>query len=263
MSSAESPPIPDVAPPHLPDTATKPPRVWKFWSTLAWSLLLYAVMTIAAAIGIVLAAQWFDLALSDSSALRNDGIVVAVTSTSAMIPVLLVIALAVRLTRQKFRDYLALRLPSARLATIGLSAVVLLMILIDSTTALTGRPIVPDVMIIQVTSADFHGALGLFALALVVTAPITEEIVFRGFIYRGFSASRLGTIGAVAVSSVIFTAIHIQYDLFTLCGVMVLAVLLGTMRALSGSTMLTIAMHALNNGVVLVESLWFAGMLSR
>jgi len=263
MTSAESPLVQNIAPPPLPDTAAKLPRVWKFWGTLAWGLLLYAVMTIAAAIGIAAAALWFDLALSDGSALRNDGIVVAVTSTAAIIPVLVVIALAVRLARQQFRDYLALRLPSLHLAMVGLSAAVLLMILIDTTTALTGRPIVPDVMIVQVTSADFHGALGLFALALVVTAPITEEIVFRGFIYRGFSASRLGTIGAVAVSSLIFTAVHIQYDLFTLCGVMLLAVLLGTMRALSGSTLLTIAMHALNNGVVLVESMWFAGMLSR
>ncbi len=104
-------------------------------------------------------------------------------------------------------------------------------------------------------------AIGFFALALVVTAPITEEIVFRGFIYRGFAASRLGTVGAVVLSSLIFTAIHIQYDLITLCGVLATALLLGTMRAVSGSTVLTIAMHALNNGVVLLEMLWFAGML--
>jgi len=262
MSSAESP-VPDITPPPLPPPAAKPPRVWKFWGTLAWSLLLYGVMTISASLGIVLATLWFDIDITNPSALRNDGIVVAATSTSAIVPVLLVIALVVRLARQKFRDYLALRLPSARHAVIGLGATVLLMILIDTTTALTGRPIVPDVMIVQVSSASFHGALGLFALALVVTAPITEEIVFRGFVYRGFSASRLGTIGAIAVSSLIFTAIHIQYDLFTLCGVMLLALLLGTIRALSGSTVLTIAMHALNNSVVLIETLWFAGMLGN
>ena len=57
---------------------------------------------------------------------------------------LLVIALAVRLARQKFPDYLALRLPSARHACIGLGAIALLMVLIDSTNALAGRPIVPE-----------------------------------------------------------------------------------------------------------------------
>jgi CAAX protease family protein len=259
MSSAESPSVPNVAPPPLPQATSKLPRVWKFWATLAWSVALYGVMTISAAVGIVAVVAWFGIALTDRSALLSDGIVIAATSMSATVPVLLVIALAVKLARQKFADYLALQLPSARHAALGLGATVVLMILIDATTALLGRPIVPGVMLDQLRSASGHGALGLFALALVVTAPITEEIAFRGFIYRGFAASRLGTIGAVAVSSLIFTAIHIQYDLFTLCGVMLLAVLLGTVRALSGSTLLTISMHALNNFVVLMEALWFAG----
>jgi membrane protease YdiL (CAAX protease family) len=264
VTTTESTTAPIEPPAVPPSVATaKPPRVWKFAATLAWSVLLYGVMTISAAVGIAVVIGWFDISLTDKSALVNDGLVIAATSMSATIPVLLVIALAVRLARQKFRDYLALRLPSARHAAIGVLAIVLLMILIDTTTALIGRSIVPDVMLDQVRSASGHGALGLFAVALVITAPITEEIAFRGFIYRGFSASRLGTIGAVALSSLIFTAIHIQYDLFTLCGVMLLAVLLGAMRAISGSTLLTIAMHALNNGVVLVEAMGFAGMLSR
>jgi hypothetical protein len=256
MTSAESAPLPTEPPPAA---TAKPPRVWKFWATLAWSVLLYGVMTISATVGIVLVLLWLGVTLTDKNALLNDGIVIAATSTSATVPVLLVIALAVRLARQKFADYLALRLPSGRHAAIGLGATVVLMILIDATTALTGRPIVPDVMLEQLRSASGHGALGFFALALIVTAPITEEIAFRGFIYRGFAASRLGTIGAVAISSLIFTAIHIQYDLFTLGGVLLLALLLGTVRAVSGSTLLTISMHALNNGVVLVEALWFAG----
>ena len=65
------------------------------------------------------------------------------------------------------------------------------------------------------------------------------------------------------LSSLIFAGIHVQYDLVTLAGVLATALLLGFMRALSGSTLLTIAMHALNNFVVLIEMLWFAGMLSR
>jgi membrane protease YdiL (CAAX protease family) len=242
--------------------APRPPRIWKFWGTMIWSILLYGVMTASAVFGVVLAAWWYHLDFDgDPSALLNDGVIVAATSASAMLPVLLVVALAIRLARQKFRDYLALHSPAARHVVIGLGAIVVLMILIDATTALIGRPIVPDVMLDQLRTAKAHGAFGLFALALVVTAPITEEIVFRGFIFRGFSASRLGVAGAVVLSSLIFTVIHIQYDFVTLCGVMALALLLGTMRAVSGSTVVTISMHALNNFGVLLEALWFAGML--
>ena len=245
--------------------AARPPRIWKFWATLAWSILLYGVMTVSAAVGIVLAVSWYGIdvsaAAADKSALLSDGIVIAATSMSGTLPVLLVIALAVKLARQKFAGYLALRLPSIRHACLGLGAIVLLMVFIDTTSALVGRPLVPDVLLDGVRSARAHNALGFYALALVVTAPITEEIVFRGFIYRGFAASRLGTAGAVVLSSLIFTAIHIQYDLITLAGVLATALLLGTVRAVSGSTVLTISMHALNNGVVLLEMLWFAGMI--
>jgi uncharacterized protein len=255
----------EPAPANPPAAAPKPPRVWKFWATLAWSVLLYGAMTLSAAVGIVLAVNWYGIDVSafaaDQRAFLSDGIVVAATSMSGTLPVLLVIALAVRLARQNFSDYVALRRPSMRHAVVGLGAIALLMVVIDSTNALVGRPLVPEVLLDGVRSAREHHALGFYALALVVTAPITEEITFRGFIYRGFSASRLGTVGAVVVSSLIFTAIHIQYDLITLAGVLVTALLLGTMRAISGSTLLTISMHALNNGVVLVEMLWFAGMI--
>ncbi len=264
MTTAESSFPPAAAPPPLPAT-TRPPRVWKFWATLLWSLLLYGVMTAAAAVGIVLAVHWFGIDLSaatvDKAAFLNDGIVVATTSISGTVPVLLVIALAIRLARQTFADYLALRLPSLRHACIGLGGIVLLMIVIDTTSKLSGRPVVPQVLIDGVRSAGDHHALGFFTLALVVTAPMTEEIAFRGFIYRGFAASRLGTIGAVILSSLIFAGIHVQYDLITLAGVLATALFLGTMRAISGSTVLTILMHALNNFVVLMEMLWFAGML--
>jgi CAAX protease family protein len=265
MTTTESPLAATAAPPPLPAASAKPPRVWKFWATLAWSILLYGVMTVSAALGIVGAITWYGIDVSagaeHKSALVNDGVIVAVTSLSATVPVLLVIWLALKLARQKFADYLALRLPSARHSAIGLGAIVVVMVLIDSINVQIGRPIVPDVLIVNIATARAHGAFGLFAVVLVVTAPLTEEICFRGFIYRGFAASRLGTVGAVILSSLIFAGIHVQYDLITLAGVLVTALLLGTMRAISGSTLLTIAMHALNNAVVLVEMLWFAGML--
>ena len=266
MTASESPLAPTAPPPPLPAAAQKKPlRIWKFWATLGWSLLLYAAMTAAAAVGIVLAVNHYGIDISvaeaDKAAFLNDGIVVAVTSMSGTVPVVLVIWLAVKLARQSFSDYLALRWPSAKHIAIGLGSIVVLMIAIDASSRLLGRPVVPQVLIDGVRSAGEHRALGFFTLALVVTAPITEEIAFRGFIYRGFAASRLGTVGAVILSSLIFAGIHVQYDLITLAGVLATALLLGTMRAISGSTVLTIWMHALNNLVVLMEMLWFAGML--
>jgi len=266
VTISESPLAPaEAASAGRPAQASKPPRVWKFWATLAWSLLLYGVMTVSAMVAFVALMLWSVVdrtaVLADTKSALNDGVVVAATSMSATVPVLLAVALAVRLARQDFRDYLALHWPTRRHVQIGIGAMVLLMVATDTITALAGRSIVPDVLLDGIRSARQHNALGFYALALVVTAPITEEVVFRGFIYRGFAASRLGRVGAVILSSLIFTAIHIQYDLITLCGVLATALLLGTMRCISGSTLLTIYMHALNNGVVLLEMLWFVGLI--
>jgi membrane protease YdiL (CAAX protease family) len=45
-------------------------------------------------------------------------------------------------------------------------------------------------------------------IALALAAPVTEEIVFRGFLYRGFSESRIGVAGTIALT-VAWALIHI------------------------------------------------------
>ena len=66
----------------------------------------------------------------------------------------------------------------------------------DLISYLLGRPLVPDVMVGLYRTAWLPG----FAFALVVLAPIAEESLFRGFLYRGIADSRAGPIAAVIVS---------------------------------------------------------------
>ena len=44
-------------------------------------------------------------------------------------------------------------------------------------------------------SARNGGSLALFFIAVVIVAPISEEIAFRGFLFRALSASWLGVAG--------------------------------------------------------------------
>ena len=53
-------------------------------------------------------------------------------------------------------------------------------------------------------SARNSNALVPFFIAVAVVAPITEEIVFRGFLFRGLSASFLGVSGTLIVTSVVW-----------------------------------------------------------
>jgi hypothetical protein len=92
-------------------------------------------------------------------------------------------------------------------------------------------------------------------MGLVVVAPIMEEIIFRGFLMRGWSETRLGVAGAIVLTSLIFAAIHTHHGPIGMALVFASAVLFGLMRWQSGSTVLPIMMHVARN---LAVGVWVA-----
>jgi len=91
---------------------------------------------------------------------------------------------------------------------------------------------------------DHPAQLVLYWLVAAVTAPLFEEIIFRGFIQRGWSESRIGVAAALLLSTLLFVQAHPQYDLRGLLDVFAIGLALGLTRWWSGSTLLTIMMHA-------------------
>jgi membrane protease YdiL (CAAX protease family) len=89
---------------------------------------------------------------------------------------------------------------------------------------------------------------------VVIVAPISEEVAFRGFLFRGLSASWLGVSGAIAATSAGWTAMHVQYDSFTLAQIFLIGLLLGWIRWASGSTLLTIMLHMLANLTACIQA---------
>lgn len=84
-------------------------------------------------------------------------------------------------------------------------------------------------------------------LAIVVIAPIFEEVLFRGFLFEGIRRSRLGSIGSILITSLLWTIIHTQYDLYFMGVLFALGILLGMARLKTGSAYLTILLHSVNN----------------
>jgi hypothetical protein len=89
--------------------------------------------------------------------------------------------------------------------------------------------------------------------AVVAVAPVTEELIFRGFLVSGLRPTRLGASGAVLVSSLAWAAIHGQYDLYGMATIFALGVLLGTARVKTGSVLVPIALHSFSNVISTVE----------
>jgi uncharacterized protein len=108
-------------------------------------------------------------------------------------------------------------------------------------------------------SAQADGALWLLVIAFCVGAPMTEEFFVRGFLYRGWSDSFLRPVGAIVLSSAVWTLMHLQYDWFFLGEVFSIGLLLGWLRRRFNSTWLTVFVHGLNNLAATLQSIWLAG----
>lgn len=95
------------------------------------------------------------------------------------------------------------------------------------------------------------GALQLILLFTLATiwAPIVEETVFRGCLFRHMR-SRVGFLIAAPASALAFGLMH-QYEIVLLGPVLALGVMFAFMREWRGSLVGPIVMHALHNGTVL------------
>jgi membrane protease YdiL (CAAX protease family) len=166
---------------------------------------------------------------------------------------LLVPVLAARLAGFRVRDYLGLVWPHWRHVLIGFGLLAAFGLLflglrylfpsIDQSAAWIG---------VYRSNMGTTAGLVLFWAMFVVVAPVLEEILFRGFLMRGWSETRFGAAGAIVLTSLLFAAIHTQYSVTGMTLVFGFALLFGLMRWLSGSTVLTILMHAARNLAVLM-----------
>jgi hypothetical protein len=98
------------------------------------------------------------------------------------------------------------------------------------------------------------GSVALLWLAIVVAAPLAEEVLFRGFLFTGFAASPLGAMGTIFLTSLVWAAIHVQYDLYGRFMIFLSGLLLGWARWRTQSVTTPILMHSFMNLVAMLET---------
>jgi membrane protease YdiL (CAAX protease family) len=258
MSLPESP----AAASALVASAPRQPRAWKFWGTSLWGLLLFAAMFAGQFLLVVafFLAKGPPFDIASIKTVASAGTVISLSVMMGLPAVLAMLWLATRIARTPFADYLALRRASWRHLLIGIVALIVLVVGWDLLSRMLGREVSPGFMVDVLKSARADGALWLLVIAFAVAAPATEELMVRGFLYRGWSESALGPFGAIVLSSLVWTAMHAQYyDWFLFSEVLSIGLLLGYMRYRSNSTWLTIVMHGINNFAATLQSIWLAG----
>jgi len=101
-------------------------------------------------------------------------------------------------------------------------------------------------------AASTPAATAIFALVIVVLAPLFEETIFRGFLLPSLTRS-LPVTGAVVVSGFVFALAHLSVaDLLPLT---VLGILLGFVYTRQRGLWAPIVLHSLWNGGSLVALL--------
>ncbi len=259
MDSLESPEAPAALAVVIP--TRRPPHIWKFWGTALWGLFIFAAMFV----GQIAVVAWFvvrregPINLAAAIHVVGGGLTISLSVIMGLPAVLAALWIAIRASRTPFADYLALRRTSWINFLIGAVALGVLVIGWDLLSRATGREVEPGFMGDVLKSARADGALWLLVVAFCVAAPVSEELFARGFLYRGWSESFLGPVGAVILSSVMWTALHLQYDWFFFGEVFSIGLLLGYLRYRTNSTWLTIFVHGLNNMAATLQSIWLAG----
>ena len=159
----------------------------------------------------------------------------------------------------------AFQMPQRTLFTLALtppqaSAGVVLTTFVVSTLALAAvsafsvaffaEDVMRDLRLFQNLLADSPAIIPI--LALTVGAPISEELLFRGFLLNRLSHTRLGFARAAVVSSFGWTLLHVGYSTIGLIEVFLAGLVFSWALWRTGSLWVPIAFHAIYNGIVLM-----------
>jgi len=243
--------------PGVPGPEARPTiPFWSPWAVVGWGLVVAAVYV---AVQIAVMVIWLaaldngphELHPAASALVSGDLFAVATLAVAAVcVPLIWAIA-AVRAGAGTARA-LALRAPRPRTLAAWLAATALLATASDLVTVAFGRPLVPAFMadLVRATSTPV-----LLWPAIILAAPLLEELLMRGFVLEGLRRGSLGAAGSVIVTSAAWAGAHLQYDAYEIATIIVFGLLFGAARLRSGSLWVPIAMHVLVNLVATVETL--------
>jgi uncharacterized protein len=238
--------------------SARPPRPWGPWATVGWTLVCITAVSIAQVIGAGIYAMVVFAARPGTQVADLVGNGVSAATVACTPAAIGLVVFLVWIRRYPIREYLALTWPDAGKIVVALVGLLAVLAASDLTTYALGRPIVPPFMVDVYRTAWLPGLL----IAVVVLAPLGEETLYRGFLYKGIAASNAGPVVAVLVSTIIFTLLHAsQYDWYALLLVAVVGLYLGVTRYKTGSVYLTMCLHAVANTIataeVIVQQNWF------
>ncbi|GEM_PF-5023670 len=111
------------------------------------------------------------------------------------------------------------------------------------------NPLVPNLPVRLVFPEAMLAGNVIIILSVIFIAPITEEVIFRGYMY-GVFRKYIGSYGSIVFTSILFAAAHfrqLNYSLADACMILAFGAIFGIVRYSTGSTLAAIAFHSLYN----------------
>jgi membrane protease YdiL (CAAX protease family) len=242
------------------DTVEKPIPVakpWGLWATLGFGAVILAVYLIVQmlAASFIAAIELRNNPSLDphslATTLGTSGFALSLGVTGGMVLCVSLILLFSRLRKGvTVKRYLHLNPVGCKGLVRWIGLIFAFAILWDSLALLLGRNVIPEFMFQVYETAYF---MPLLWFALIVAAPLFEELFFRGFLFEGIRHSRLGAGGALILTSLGWAVIHLQYDVYEISAIFALGLVLGAARLKTQSIYTSIAMHAFTNMLATLE----------
>jgi membrane protease YdiL (CAAX protease family) len=236
---------------------------WGIWGTLGWGLLVAVAFIVIQ--GFVLAGfvarevvrnPHADIFMTAKELGRNGFLITLATLVTTPLCIGLIVFL-VRLRKgPTVQKYLGLKAIGSRLLLFWLGIVTLFALFAELIAHLAEEPFMPDFMVAAYATAYIPP---LFWIALIVAAPLFEEVFFRGFLFEGFQHSRVGPRGAVFFTSLAWTILHVQYGGYELYTIFALGVIFGIARWKTQSIYPSLAMHSLFNLFAMAQLVFYLG----
>jgi membrane protease YdiL (CAAX protease family) len=226
--------------------------------TIASRFVTFALGTIALFAGQMAAlaalTAWYGRSIGQLPDFTGDGAAITLVIAASTPVQILLVVLFVRRQGENPAQYLGLIWPRRGELVFGVVSLVALVAVANLISWLLGHSLVtPFQSNIYRTALGTAWLLPLW-LAIVVITPMGEEILFRGFLFRGWLQSPNDAWPVIVLTSGLWAIIHLQYDWFVIAQVFAFGLLLGWMRWATGSTILAILLHALINLEGMIET---------
>ena len=182
-------------------------------------------------VALIVLIRWFGVSLTRWSDLATDGVLVTLSvciATAVQVALLVLDGAARRVPALPL--YLGLTAPPKRDLLLGIIAVAILTAAADGVSWILGYNLVTQFQLDIYHSASAAGWLPWLLLTLVVVAPIGEETLFRGFLFRGWHRTSRDIWAVIIVTALLWALTHVQYNPYFMAQVFVIGLVFGWFR---------------------------------